>query len=132
EEERRYWEAKVVGKRGMKLGRGGTGGERLIRQVKKDVKPEVQVGVKEMAKELEVSVKSVLLAGHLKVMSVLSGEEEVVSGLVMNGRLEEEDGERVLGVFLNTLPVRVEMRGRSWKEVVKKVQEEEGEVMKHR
>ena len=77
-------------------------------------------------------LKVLLLAAHVKVMSVLSGQRDVLTGLVWNGRLEEEDGDRVLGLYLNSVPLRVKLRDGSWRELVDQIQRQEQELVEHR
>ena len=60
---------------------------------------------------LEVPLKSVLLAAHLKVLSALAGVNDVVTGVVTHGRPEGADGARVLGLFLNAVPHRSRLTG---------------------
>jgi microcystin synthetase protein McyA len=60
---------------------------------------EVSAGLRKLARSAGVPLKSVLLAAHLRVLSVFSGQRDVLTGLVSNGRVEETDGERVLGCF---------------------------------
>lgn len=79
---------------------------------------EISNGLKQLAKSLNVPLRSVLLAAHLRVLSVLSNQTDIITGLVSNGRPEDKDGERVLGLFLNTLPFRLTMPGGTWKELV--------------
>src|SRR5216683_2242299 len=88
--------------------------------------------LKKLSWDLGVSLKSVTLAAHLRVMSLISGQEDVVTGLVSNGRLEAEDGERVLGLFLNTLPFRVQLQGGSWIDLIGKVATAEHSLLAHR
>ena len=52
-------------------------------------------------------------------MGVLSGQRDVLTGLVSNGRPETVDGERVLGLFLNTLPHRQQLGGGSWSDLAR-------------
>jgi len=61
-----------------------------------------------------VPTKSVLLAAHATVVGLLTGREEIVTGLVANGRPETADGDEIRGLFLNTLPVRLALAGRTW------------------
>src|SRR5262249_52052078 len=75
---------------------------------------EVAEGLKLLARSAAVPLKSVLLAAHLRVLSFLSGQLDVITGLVSNSRPEENGGERVLGLFLNTLPFRLKLSGGSW------------------
>ena len=82
--------------------------------------PEIQVeapvlqGLKDLARQAGVPLKTILLAAHQRVMSLLSGQTEVTSGLLCNGRPEELDGEKVIGLFLNTLPLRLTLPGGRW------------------
>lgn len=73
----------------------------------------------ELAKSLEVPLKDVLLAAHLRVVSLITGELDIVTGLVTNGRPEKDGGERVLGLFLNTLPFRMDLTEGTWAELIK-------------
>jgi amino acid adenylation domain-containing protein len=93
---------------------------------------EVSDGLKRLAAEAGVPVKSVLLAAHLRVMSLLTGRDDVVTGFVMNGRSEEEGGERVLGLFLNSLPMRLRLKGGTWTALAREVFEAEREGLPHR
>ena len=52
-------------------------------------------------------------------MSLLYGQADVTSGLLCNGRPEEVDGEKIIGLFLNTLPFRTQLAGGSWLDLVK-------------
>ena len=46
-------------------------------------------------------------------MALAAGESEVLTGLVANSRPLETDGQRLLGLFLNTLPLRLEAASRA-------------------
>jgi len=74
----------------------------------------------------------VLLSAHLKVLSVLSGQGDLITGLVSNGRPEVDDGDKVLGLFLNTLPFRQRIAGGTWLELVRATFENELEVTRFR
>ncbi|RKZ70159.1 MAG: non-ribosomal peptide synthetase, partial [Candidatus Parabeggiatoa sp. nov. 1] len=78
----------------------------------------VSDGLKQLARTASVPIKSVLLAAHLKVLSVLGNQTDILTGLVGNGRIEETEGERVLGLFLNTLPFRLTLQGGTWIDLV--------------
>ncbi|MHC5748568.1 MAG: non-ribosomal peptide synthetase, partial [Nostoc sp.] len=73
-----------------------------------------------------------LLAAHMRVLSLLSGKSDVVTGLVSNGRPEETDGERVIGLILNTLPYRLQLLGGTWIDLVNKSFEVEQELIPFR
>ncbi len=96
------------------------------------ISPELSNGLKKLARKAEVPLKSVLLAAHLRVMSLLSGEIDVLTGLESNGRLEEADGEKTLGIHLNTVPLRLKLRIGTWIELVQQVFEAERELLPFR
>ncbi len=93
---------------------------------------EISDGLKKLARRAEVPLKSVLLTAHLKVMSLLSGEIDVLTGLESNGRLEEADGEKTLGIHLNTVPFRLKLKVGTWIELVQQVFEAERELLPFR
>lgn len=86
---------------------------------------EIGDALRELARVMGVPLRSVLLAAHLRVLAILTGQQEVMTGVVTNVRPEETDGERVLGLYLNTLPFPVTLTGGSWIELIRQVFEEE-------
>ncbi|HEU0078864.1 MAG TPA: amino acid adenylation domain-containing protein, partial [Longimicrobiaceae bacterium] len=94
--------------------------------------PEVKQGLHELARSLAVPLKSVLLAAHLKVLGLATGQTDVVTGLATNGRPEVAGGTEVRGLFLNTVPLRVELRDGSWEELVRQAYRAETEILPHR
>ncbi|HET9307320.1 MAG TPA: condensation domain-containing protein, partial [Candidatus Sulfotelmatobacter sp.] len=85
-----------------------------------------------LAETEKVPLKSVLLAAHLRVLTLLCGTSDVVTGMVTNGRPEQADGERILGLFLNTLPLGLQLPGGSWRELVQSTFAAEREMLPHR
>ena len=67
-----------------------------------------------LAPALSVPLKSLLLAVHLRVVGFASGETDVTVGVVTHGRPARAGGDEVLGLFLNTLPLRVRLGQDSW------------------
>ncbi|WP_186067218.1 amino acid adenylation domain-containing protein [Burkholderia gladioli] len=92
----------------------------------------VRARLRAVANGLGVPMRSVLLAAHLRVLSMLSGKLDVTTGLVSNVRQEQDDGEKVLGLFLNTLPLRQELKPSSWAELIRQTFGTELEVIRHR
>ncbi|HEX8282859.1 MAG TPA: amino acid adenylation domain-containing protein [Pyrinomonadaceae bacterium] len=137
EESRRFWSEMLSDadtSRGLSLpapAEEGDGGERF-ETVFMRFPEEVGVGLNEFARSAGVPLKHVLMAAHLHVMSVLGGRTDVVTGLVSNGRPEVADGERVIGLFLNTLPFRLRLGGGSWEELVRETFGAELQTLPHR
>ncbi|HEX2204796.1 MAG TPA: amino acid adenylation domain-containing protein [Longimicrobium sp.] len=97
-----------------------------------DLPAEVAAGLRRVAAGAGVPLKTVVLAAHLRVLATLGGETDVVTGYVTSGRPETEGGERALGLFLNTLPLRVEMARGSWLELVRRAWAAEEALLPHR
>ncbi|HEX6291078.1 MAG TPA: amino acid adenylation domain-containing protein [Herpetosiphonaceae bacterium] len=67
----------------------------------------------------EVPIKSVLLAAHLRLLTLITGQPDIVTGMVSTIRPETADGERALGLFLNTLPLRLTLEGGTWLDLLR-------------
>ncbi len=96
------------------------------------ISAELSQALEQLARRAGVPLKTVLLAAHCRVMGQLAGQDDVVTGLVCNGRPESTDGDRVLGLFLNTLPLRLRLGGGSWMDLIHAVFQAEIELMPHR
>jgi amino acid adenylation domain-containing protein len=135
EETRRYWEKQLEDVSAPEMpwaGREAVGG-RGRGSVEVEIREELSAGLKALAQKMGVSLKTVLLAGHMRVLGMLSsGERDVITGLVSNGRAESRDGERVLGLFLNTVPFRMGLRGGQWADLVRETAVVEGGLLAHR
>lgn len=96
------------------------------------IDPEVTNGLMRLAQKAGVPLKSVVLAAHLFILSVLGDTDDIVTGLISNGRPEVEDGERILGLFLNTLPLRHHLQESSWLKLAQAVFQTEIELLPYR
>ena len=130
---REYWKNKLSGLEMPMWGLGG-GQRAKKREMRTCVLADIPTReIKERAWQIGVPIKSVLLAAHLKVLAEFYGTDDVVSGLVTNGRLEQMGSERVLGLFLNTLPCRVQIDGSdNLTQFIIKVFKEEIDMIPHR
>ncbi|MET9519170.1 amino acid adenylation domain-containing protein [Streptomyces sp. NPDC002994] len=79
-----------------------------------------------------VSIKSVLLAAHMKVMGQLTDEPAYHTGLVSHARPEVRGADRVYGLYVNTLPFPADRTARTWRELVRQVADREMEAWEHR
>ena len=77
-------------------------------------------------------VKSVLLAAHLRVLALIGGRSDVTTGLVTNGRPETAGAERAIGLFLNTLPLRLTLPPGDWAGLIRAVFQAETALLPHR
>jgi amino acid adenylation domain-containing protein/non-ribosomal peptide synthase protein (TIGR01720 family) len=132
----RYWRGRLRDSRPTEIPRwpapaGTPGGRRLLR-LPIALPAEVSDGAKRLAQALAVPLKSVLLAAHVKALSLISGDPDVVTGLTYHGRPEGLGGERIRGLFLNTVPFRLALSRGSWHDLILAVFAAERELMPHR
>ncbi|PZG01827.1 non-ribosomal peptide synthetase [Micromonospora deserti] len=88
--------------------------------------------IRAFAAKARVPAKAVLFAAHAGVMARLSGQPRVVTGRVANGRPETADGEQMIGLFLNTVPMVLDTRRASWRGLVRQAHEAEIDALAHR
>ncbi|KTC44251.1 non-ribosomal peptide synthetase [Pseudomonas fluorescens ABAC62] len=81
-----------------------------IDEVRIPVDAELGRRLRSLARPMGVSVASMMHVALARVLGVVSGRDAVVFGTVMLGRMGAgEGGERALGMFINTLPLRVDV-----------------------
>ncbi len=65
--------------------------------------------LKTFAAEHKTSVKHLCFAAYMYMLNMLSYDDDIVAGLITNSRPVCRDGEKILGCFLNTVPVRIKV-----------------------
>ncbi|MEU3712880.1 amino acid adenylation domain-containing protein [Streptomyces catenulae] len=93
---------------------------------------ELTADVRRFARQRALPMKSVLLAAHALTLSLYSGVRDITTGLVTHGRPEHEGAERIAGLFLNTMPVRLDLMDRTWAGVVEETFGQEQRTHAHR
>lgn len=78
-----------------------------MKRVSKTIDLAVLGKLDEVASKHQLSFKSICLAAHLYLLHVLCAEKDIVTGVVTHDRPSIEDGEKILGCFLNTIPIRI-------------------------
>jgi amino acid adenylation domain-containing protein len=105
------------------------------RYIRKPVQVPQSIGerIKQLAKSLSVPLKTVLLAVHLRVLVFITGQTSITTGLMTNVRQEARDGDRVIGLFLNVIPLGLELTNNcNWYNFIKIVFTKELELMAYR
>ncbi|WP_158501869.1 non-ribosomal peptide synthetase, partial [Vitiosangium sp. GDMCC 1.1324] len=96
------------------------------------VADETFAGLKQIANETTLPLKNVLIAAHTRVVALLTGRDQVVTGIIANGRPEVPGGDQVLGIFLNTIPLCMDLTGGSWHDLARAAFEAERARLPHR
>ena len=103
-----------------------------ITQVHHGLDPHLVTSLREQARALGVSVASMCHVAWACVLGALSGRDDVVFGTVLFGRMQGSDGfERVLGLLINTLPLRVKLGKADTRESVRATHEALAELVLH-
>ncbi|GAU69536.1 putative non-ribosomal peptide synthetase [Streptomyces sp. NBRC 110611] len=102
----------------------------IVRHV--DVPAEVEAAARRLAAEHGIPLKSLLFAAYRLTLGCQFGADDFACGLVTHGRPEVPGGDRIAGLFLNTMPVRLVHSGRSWLEVARQAFAQEQESHPHR
>ncbi|OEC49736.1 non-ribosomal peptide synthetase [Pseudomonas sp. AP42] len=81
-----------------------------IHEARLPLEPALNLGLREQARQLGVSTASLVHLAWAQVLGQVSGQQEVVFGTVLLGRMQGGEGaDRALGMFINTLPLRVSL-----------------------
>jgi amino acid adenylation domain-containing protein len=136
EETRQFWDEQIRDLPACRLPRLQAAGEHHglpIARCEMKVEGPLLDAALALTRRLGVSVKSLLLAAHLKALSVMTGSEEVVTGLLVNTRPETADGDRVVGLFTSGVPLRVYLPGgETWASLIRKAHQAEARLLTHR
>jgi amino acid adenylation domain-containing protein len=137
EEFKQFWIKSLEGAQLMKLPRlisrpKADKGEREILKFEVPITKDLSDRIKALARELGVPLKTVLLAAHLRVMSLLGGGSDVTTYTVSNGRPDNRDSDRVIGLFVNSLAFRMKLPGGTWRDLILGALKTETELLPYR
>jgi amino acid adenylation domain-containing protein len=85
----------------------------VLRQIV-DIPRPVSDALRALSAESAIPLKSLLFAVHTRVIGGVCGTHQVMSGMMVNGRPEVSGGDQVLGIFLNTIPLKLDLETGSW------------------
>lgn len=132
---RQFWEGQLEGCMPTPLPRWTTGPNSASEHNNSFVRLPLPVALlgplTELATRFEVSLKAIFMVAHVKVLSMLTGQTDVLTGLSCHGRPELLDGDRVRGNFLNTIPYRMQVGNGTWEELIKNAFVKESETVSY-
>ncbi|ATZ94877.1 solanimycin non-ribosomal peptide synthetase SolG [Dickeya fangzhongdai] len=84
------------------------------------------------ARRLGVSLGSICHLAWGQVLACISGQDAVVFGTILFGRMHAGDGaDQIMGPFINTLPIRLDMSGVSVEDSVRNTHKRLAELLSH-
>src|SRR6185437_11333637 len=103
-----------------------------VEEAHEELEADLAQRIRGQARRLGVSAATLFHAAWALVVARTSGREDVVFGSVLLGRLQGSAGaQQVLGMFINTLPLRLNLQGVSSQELVEQTQRELIELLGH-
>jgi amino acid adenylation domain-containing protein len=130
---RDFWRGKLHGRTYNRLPRPAQNGHCIRWTETKVVLDEArQKALSTLSTQLGVPLKYLVLAGHLRVQSLVCQEPDVLTGVFTSGRLEEDEGESVLGLFLNFMPFRQRIGNQTWRAIIQEAFDNDRQSLPHR
>ncbi|KTT03118.1 hypothetical protein SB14R_18105 [Pseudomonas oryzihabitans] len=99
-----FWQATCDGLEPILLAEAPRHPDGHLRRLEVSLDRILDAALRDTARSLGVSLDLVLLAAHLQALSRFTGRRQVACGMPSHGRLVEDEGHRMLGLFLNTTP----------------------------
>ncbi|MFB6456184.1 amino acid adenylation domain-containing protein [Chitinophaga sp. Hz27] len=106
--------------------------EKAQHRLLKKYEPGLLEDLKQQAKQAGIAVSTLFLGAFYYAISMLTHEDELTLGLVANNRPLVEDGDQILGCFLNSLPLRCKAPGIvTWREWMQTLEEKQLSLKGH-
>ncbi|MEV7013096.1 amino acid adenylation domain-containing protein [Streptosporangium sp. NPDC051022] len=126
-----FWKERLSGLDGALFPDSGAAAT-MAQTIDREVTTELSQAMARLARTAGAGMKSVALAAHLVALGRVTGRADVITGLGVNGRIEEAAGAEALGLFLNIIPFATRLDGGTWIDLVRHVHRQETSIMPHR
>ncbi|KAF9566389.1 hypothetical protein EC968_003794 [Mortierella alpina] len=103
-----------------------------VTESERDLSAELNERLRFQAKRLGVSLASLCHVAWAQVIARTSGQQQVVFGTVLFGRMQAETSSgQAMGLYINTLPLRVDVDNRSVEESVQQTHSRLAKLLEH-
>ena len=104
----------------------------LIHEISLPIQDDLALQIRRCAKQQGVTAAVLFHVAWAQVLAQCTGRDDVVFGTVLLGRLQGSTGaDRVLGLFINTLPVRISLGERSVQQLVRETYQRLSDLLDH-
>jgi amino acid adenylation domain-containing protein len=131
-ESRAFWRDVLAGHPGTPLPHHPSDGGSRWAETTVALPADREARLREVARGTGHPLKYLLLAAHLKVLALVTGEPDVLTGVFTHGRPETDDAQDLVGMFLNFQPHRVRIGDQTWPELIDQVFAFEMRALAHR
>jgi amino acid adenylation domain-containing protein/FkbM family methyltransferase len=126
---RRFWREHLADVVRLHLGQVSSGPPQTNRAHQQHLPPGMGPLLERVSAKLGVPLKALLLAVHVRALGEEADRDDVLTGLVTSTRLGEHGGDRTLGLFLNTLPLRMRLGDASLAQLAERAWRAEQQIM---
>ncbi|WP_340615160.1 amino acid adenylation domain-containing protein [Xenorhabdus thailandensis] len=107
-------------------------GNRPVTETSKPLSATLARAIRKQARRQGVSPGILFHVALAQVLAKISGRDDVVFGTVLSGRMQgSADIERILGMFINTLPMRITLAGNSTQATVQAAYRSLAQLLEH-
>ncbi|MEU7384912.1 amino acid adenylation domain-containing protein [Streptomyces sp. NPDC042207] len=131
-ESREFWHDVLAGHPGAWLPRYPSDGGSRWAEATVVLPPDQEARLREVARHTGHPLKYLMLAAHLRVLALVTGEPDVLTGVFTHGRPETDDAQELVGMFLNFQPHRVRIEDQTWPQLIDQVFTFEMRALAHR
>ncbi len=107
-----FWREHLAGhvRNQLPFSRARARGEQGIMQgVRRGLSDDLFDRLRSQASAHHLSLQALLVSAHLELLRIIVGEDDLVTGIVTHDRPGIPDGDKIIGCFLNSVPLRVDM-----------------------
>ncbi|OFX87028.1 MAG: hypothetical protein A2X00_10605 [Bacteroidetes bacterium GWE2_32_14] len=111
-----FWKNELAGSEGFDFS-GIFNKEDILVNTSHKFNEDLYFEIKDVSKKFSISIKSVCFAAYVYALYMISSKHELLVGLINNNRPVIQDSDKIVGCFLNTVPVKVAIKSNiTWKE----------------